>query len=134
MDEDFRFIIKAVFVVLFVIAMFGGCFVFCGNFNYSSGERIGVINKCSEKGIIWKTWECEMVLEGMTQNNSGIGANLWEFSIDNTMSSVQKDKLIIDCMTALRENMKVKVEYSQVLLGFPWRGGTSYYINSIAIK
>lgn len=33
----------------------------CGQ-NYSNGERIGVVTKLSEKGVIFKSWEGEMLI------------------------------------------------------------------------
>lgn len=33
----------------------------CGQ-NYSNGERVGVVTKLSEKGIIFKSWEGEMLI------------------------------------------------------------------------
>ena len=36
----------------------------CGN--YSNGNRVGNITKFSEKGIIWKTWEGQLHLGGIS--------------------------------------------------------------------
>lgn len=30
--------------------------------NYSNGTRVGVVTKLSEKGLIWKSWEGEMLM------------------------------------------------------------------------
>ena len=43
----------------------------------SEGIRSCVPVKLSEKGWIWKTWEGECVLSGLTSQ----GANVWRFSI-----------------------------------------------------
>jgi hypothetical protein len=33
----------------------------CGQ-NYSTGERIGVVTKISKKGLVWHSWEGEMLV------------------------------------------------------------------------
>ena len=33
----------------------------CGQ-NYSNGERVGIVTKLSEKGLIFKSWEGEMLI------------------------------------------------------------------------
>ena len=51
---------------------------------YSSGERTGVITKLSKRGYIWKTWEGEMNLGGMSADAGGVAVpNAWQFSVDN---------------------------------------------------
>lgn len=53
--------IGVVFAVV-VISLIGGCMVRgCGQ-NYSDGERVGVVTKLSNKGLIWKSWEGELLM------------------------------------------------------------------------
>jgi hypothetical protein len=33
----------------------------CGQ-NYSNGERVGIVTKLSKKGLIWDSWEGEMIM------------------------------------------------------------------------
>ena len=47
------------------------------NFEYSKGTRAGVINKFSEKGIVWKTYEGQIALEGIVSTGESVGANVW---------------------------------------------------------
>jgi hypothetical protein len=62
-------------LALFVLA---GCA--CGR-GYSEGERTGTVYKLSNKGLIWKTWEGEMLLGGARQTESGAVANIWAFTV-----------------------------------------------------
>lgn len=47
-------------LVLAGIALAGGYLAFTLNWSYSKGERIGYVQKFSEKGWICKTWEGEL--------------------------------------------------------------------------
>ena len=98
---------------------------------YSKGERDGVINKFSENGVAWKTYEGEMALEGMVSSGQYVGANIWRFSIDDSAQQGKIDSLAEQVKAAMESGNKVKIVYTQSLLGLPWRGGTDYYIQSI---
>lgn len=52
------------------------------NITYSEGTRSDRIVKLSQKGLIWKTWEGEMIMDGMRTRNTPDGctrsiANTW---------------------------------------------------------
>lgn len=55
--------------------------------NYSDGSRVGTVTKLSYKGLIWKSWEGEMVMGGVRQNQDENGnlntvANVFAFNVD----------------------------------------------------
>jgi hypothetical protein len=47
---------------------------------YSDGVRVGQVYKLSRKGLIWKSWEAEM-LSGQAADQPGAPAVRWEFTI-----------------------------------------------------
>ena len=102
------------------------------NIEYSRGERTGMINKVSEKGLFWKTNENQMALEGIVSENNTAGANVWDFSLDREARHGENTQELV---TKLREYMqngtKVKVTYVQPLLTWPWRSETHYLIQDI---
>lgn len=61
--------------------------------NYSEGFREGVVQKASQKGLIYKSFEGELVLEGLTSKARANGTskitNVWAFSA--TDPAVMKD-------------------------------------------
>jgi len=99
------------------------------NINYSNGVRSGMINKISNKGLFWKTWEGEMALEGMVSGENSNGANVWDFSIDRDDPKTQD--LVKKIQTALSTGQKVKVDYTQKLTTWPWRSDTTYLITDV---
>jgi flagellar basal body-associated protein FliL len=54
-------VIKAVLLLIVVTVVLGaGYMMFVFNWSYSKGERIGYVQKFSEKGWLCKTWEGEL--------------------------------------------------------------------------
>lgn len=122
-------------VGLAIALSIGGCVGGCkalNNYEYSSGSRAGVVNKTSKKGLIWKTYEGEMALEGIVSSGQSSGANIWKFSVDNqTRHGENKDETVKKLNDALESGQKVKIEYIQVLGGWPWRGSTGHYVQDV---
>ena len=103
------------------------------SYNYSQGERVGVINKVSKKGVLWKTYEGQMALEGIVGGNS-VGANLWDFSIDRwERHGIDEDSIAQKLTNFLNQQKKVKVKYIQSILLWPPRGSTKYYIQNVEL-
>ncbi len=116
-----------------VLALSLGCCTSANSWHYSSGERVGVINKLSRKGMIWETYEGQMALEGLVggQHNT-TAANVWNFSIDETAANGENvEELSEQLRDAMISGDKVKVTYKEVLSGWPWRGRTDHYIQSV---
>lgn len=54
---------------------------------YSEGVRVGTIQKFSKKGMMMKSWEGELVMQGTQirgSNGSVRGGDVWKFSVTNT--------------------------------------------------
>jgi hypothetical protein len=69
-------ILIATAIALSVIAAHADC--------YSEGVRVGTVQKFSSKGLVNKSWEGELVMEGekIKGNANGIkGGNVWAFSV-----------------------------------------------------
>ena len=96
--------------------------------NYSNGERIGMITKFSEKGLIWNSWEG-------TLNTTQTGMNSaepFEFSVDN---DVNDPKVISTLDSAATEGWKVKIKYHQTF-GKNWfsnRGETNHFVKEVIV-
>lgn len=53
---------------------------------YSDGIRVGDVQKFSNKGLIVKSWEGELVMEGTKirgANGAMSGGNVWKFSVQD---------------------------------------------------
>ena len=101
--------------------------------DYSEGWRTGTVSKFSEKGIIFKTWEGELHLGGI----SGGEANVWQFSIDAERErSEDIDSLVTLINIAMEHGDKVRLHYNEeaglIDLNMS-RGTTHYYIDKVQI-
>lgn len=93
---------------------------------YSDGDRTGVVTKVSRKGVIWKTWECEMNLGGMVNGGKDVGmvANIWAFTVED-------EDLLAKVREAQKLGKTVTLEYSQWLVGPAPRTSSGYMVKSV---
>lgn len=60
-DEIMKKVLKiSVLMIVALVFLFAGYVMIALNWSYSKGERIGYIQKFSEKGWLCKTWEGEL--------------------------------------------------------------------------
>lgn len=91
---------------------------------FSEGVRVGSLQKFSQKGIINKSWEGELVLEGFKLHANGkTGGDVWRFSVLD--ANVAK---AID--TAMMNGNAVALRYCQTLLPM-MQSDTGYRITQV---
>lgn len=96
---------------------------------YSEGERSGQVTKISQKGIIFKTSEGELVMSGMRKSsdsdgNTSIVANVFKYSVTDP-GLVQK------LTDAARSGTPVTLVYDQFLIPSPTHRKTEYIIRDV---
>lgn len=97
--------------------------LFATIYTYSDGNRAGRIIKFSHKGYIFKTYEGELNLGGVSTTNGGILINnMWQFSV--------ADKSVADSLSTL-EGKDVTLHYKEKLTVLPWRGDSKYIVDKI---
>lgn len=108
------------------IAALSIALVLCGCGEYSDGERVGVIQKFSSKGLVVKTWEGELLLGGLKRKSStdsdgnshtSMVANVWEFTVEDP-ELVAKVKALADA------GEPVRAFYRQEVMASPFRTHT----------
>jgi len=118
-------------IAALVLGAFGTCQAIGNKWKVSEGDRVGMVNKISEKGVFWNTWEGQMALEGVSSHGESLGANTWDFSIDNYFTFEQKDRLIKQLQDSMNSGQKVKINYQEMMQTWPWRSDTGYLIQSV---
>lgn len=93
---------------------------------YSDGVRVGSVQKLSKKGLVNKSWEGEMVMEGI-QLKQGKGGDIWKFSV--TDASVA-EKINESMMTG----SQVALKYCQSAINSGLTTDTSYIITQAAVR
>ncbi|MCR6640146.1 MAG: hypothetical protein NVV82_14445 [Sporocytophaga sp.] len=121
-----KFKIIAIIIILLIVGV-GGYFLFG---NYSDGYRAGTMIKFSKRGVLFKTYEGELNL-GMVLNDqqpSVSVSNIWKFSVQGS-----EDELKSKLQNALLNGKRVKVHYNEKFFQFDWRGDTKYIVDEVEI-
>jgi hypothetical protein len=105
-----------VFLIIFFVARY--------SYTYSEGNRAGRLIKFSKQGFMFKTYEGEMNLGGVTNaaNNSMMMNYMWDFSVTN--------QSVADSLLKL-EGKEISVHYKEKMAKLPWRGDTKYIVDRI---
>lgn len=94
----------------------------------SEGDRVGHINQFSRSGLIFKSYEGTLALEGLSDQ----GANLWHYSIDRQARNDEDIKQLSEDMQKYLDNQKlVKIHYRKPIKVFTWRADTQYLVQSV---
>ncbi len=114
-------------IALLCFAVYVAFYVY---YPYSEGTRTGYMRKLSNKGFVYKTWEGELQMPGITSAADGremvTGGNIWLFSVKRG-----EDQVVKDLQDAEASNARVTLHYTQYLKQFDWRGETVYFVDKV---
>jgi hypothetical protein len=95
-------------------------------FTYSEGYRAGLLQKFSNKGVIFKTYEGELILSSVSSSaNVALASEKFQFSV------LKKD---VSPMFDTLQGRNVIVHYREKKGTVPWRGDSRYIVDSIAVR
>ena len=93
---------------------------------HSNDQIVGIVHNISERGVIWKTKEMHLTLEGKTS------LVVYEFSIDKLAEHGENvDELYSQLRQNMEDGQRVRITYKKPLSVWPWRAGTPYLIQSV---
>ena len=92
---------KRCFVVFLLLFASAAC-----SFNTTpgSGEKIGQIVKLSKQGMIWKTWEAQLIRGGMVGGTGSFGTTPFDFTIED-------EKMAKQAQEYMRNQAEVLITY-----------------------
>jgi hypothetical protein len=96
--------------------------------NYSSGVRAGVPVKFSKKGVIFKTYEGELNVGGLTNTGDGAIPTTWTYSVRRSEDEVREA-----LESAMSNHKRVKLLYDEKYVQLFWRGDTKYFVREVQI-
>jgi hypothetical protein len=113
--------------VVYLVLIFGAIFVYWKYFfTYSEGYRAGLLQKFSSKGMLFKTYEGEMILSSVSSTRDvALASEKFLFTLTN--------KSLIRQFDTLQGNMVI-VHYRQKNGTIFWRGDSQYLVDSVKIK
>jgi hypothetical protein len=95
-------------------------------FTYSEGYRAGLLQKFSNKGVIFKTYEGELILSSVSSTaNVALASEKFQFSVIKKNKDIKYDTL---------QGKNVIVHYIEKKGTVPWRGDSRYLVDSIALR
>lgn len=116
-----------VYLMLALVLGLSAYVVFLYQANYSEGFRAGNVSKLSRKGVVFKTWEGQLVT-GAVQKQGADFSNTWDFSV------LDKNKeLLTQIEQAIAHNKRVKLYYAEKYKVLPWRGDTPYFVEKVEV-
>ena len=100
--------------------------------NYSSGDRVGVVTKLSNKGLVWKSWEGSLNQGGTkvahdSDGNTQIVPNAIDFN-------VQDEAVIQTLQAAADSGQRVKIRYEQWLIAPPRIENDRVVVSAVILK
>jgi hypothetical protein len=122
--ETFKRIVK--WTIGIIAALILLVILFFNYASYSDGYRVGVPIKVSHKGNIFKTYEGELNVGGLTNSAEGVLPTTWAFSIRGGDEEV-REKL----NSAVEQGQRVKVFYKEKYIRIFWRGDTKYFVYDV---
>jgi hypothetical protein len=111
-----------------LIAVLFLVFFFAIYANYSSGVRAGVPVKFTRKGVIFKTYEGELNVGGLTNTADGAIPTTWNFTVRRSAEDVHEA-----LEEAMSNQKRVKLLYNEKYVQLPWRGDTKYFVYEVQI-
>lgn len=119
---------KSVLIILSIIVIIIGSFVFLATSTYSEGARAGTLTKYSSKGLLRRTGEGELQL-GMNSSDINVSEaqgqvieNPWKFSSSEEIYEANRHYL----------DTSVYIEYRQPYIAIGWWGDTNYRVRDIS--
>jgi hypothetical protein len=108
-------------VLIAIVLLVAGYFLFVFNWSYSEGERAGWIQKFSSKGWLCKTWEGELAMVSMP----GSMSEKFFFTVWDDATAGQINKVM---------GKRVSLHYEEKV-GIPTScfGETRYYVTKVAV-
>lgn len=118
---------KILYWILFFLVVVISVFIyFKYAFDYSKGYRAGLLQKFSEKGIVFKTYEGEMILSSVQSNaNVAIASEKFLFSVSQEEVAKQMEQI---------QGKNVVVHYREKKGTLPWRGESRYIVDSVKVS
>lgn len=112
--------------IFLVVIFLAGLIYWKYFYTYSEGYRAGLLQKFSNKGTFFKTYEGEMILSSVSSTRDiTIASEKFQFTVINKELIRQFDTL---------QGENVIVHYRQKNSSVFWRGDSKYLVDSIKVR
>jgi hypothetical protein len=109
-------------VLIFCLGM-AGCYG-CSHVTKAEGYRDCTVRKLSYTGLLWKTWECEAVGDGVRAKEGGaVAAETFAYTVE--------DPTVIEALKALPPNKRVRLHYRKMAATWEPKGESPYFVTKV---
>jgi hypothetical protein len=118
-------IVKRILLIALALGIATLAFLYFGV--YERGVMSGKVLRITEKGMVFKTFEGKLNLEsfGALKGASPV-AETFDFSVESNQADVIKQLEEVSL-----SGERVSLHFVKRYMKFPWRGDTSYFIESV---
>jgi hypothetical protein len=118
---------RTLYLISLLIIIILGVYIYWKYFfTYSEGYRAGLLQKFSNKGTLFKTYEGELILSSVTgKSDVVIASEKFLFSVVDENLAAHLDTL---------QGKNVIVHYKQKNGALIWKGDTPYYVDSARLR
>lgn len=118
---------KWLFLLVFLLIV-GGILYYITFGYYSDGTRVGSLVKLSRKGYVFKTYEGQLMVGGMSDGTGTFNSTTWDFSVDDD------NKTAIEALNlSQRTGQRVALHYEEKFFQLPWNGDTQYFVVAVEL-
>ncbi len=108
-------------------ACFGGCYA-GSRVQVADGYRDSTVRKLSETGIVFKTWECETLGDGMRGSASKEGGATLA---PETFQYTVRDPAVLAKLRDLPPGKRVRISYRKMLFAWQPNGESRYIVTGV---
>ena len=114
-------------VVLTILGILVLSFFYFGT--YGKGDRVGKVMKISEKGVMFKTFEGQINMEGFgAVKSENMFSQTFEFSVES-----DREDIITSLKSAMNDGKRVNIYYIERYWQIPWRGESKHFVREVKI-
>ena len=118
---------KWIFILIFLLLV-GGVLYYVSFGAYSDGTRVGSLVKLSRKGYVFKTYEGQLMVGGMSDGTGTFNSTTWDFSVDGD------NKSVVEALeTSQKTGQRVSLHYDEKFFQLPWNGDTKYFVTAVEL-
>lgn len=118
---------KWIIVIIFFLIV-GSIIYYISFGSFSDGTRVGSLVKLSRRGYVFKTYEGQLMVGGMSDGTGTFNSTTWDFSVhDSNKEAIEALNL------SQRTGQRIAVHYEEKFFKLPWNGETKYFVVSVEL-
>lgn len=118
---------KWTFLIVILLIILG--FLWYVSFGYySEGKQGGFVLRLSKQGYVFKTYEGELKIGGISEGEGTLSATMWRFSVNSSNQDA-----IENLELAIKTGRRVSLTYQEKFFKLPWNGETQYFVTEVEV-